>query len=81
MESKNVALDTEAYDLLRKEKRRGESYSDVVKRLVRRSRSSLDFAGAWKDLPKKEVDEVRDIIRRGREQDRERMQERTKRLR
>jgi predicted CopG family antitoxin len=81
MASKTVALDMEAYDLLHKEKLPGESFSDVVKRLARKRRSFLDFAGAWKNLPKKEIDEVRDIIRRGREQDRARMQERTKRMR
>ena len=29
----------------------GESFRDVVRRLTRKNRSLLDFAGDWKDFP------------------------------
>lgn len=48
---KTVALDREAYELLRRQKREGESFSDVVKRLARPFVGLTDLAGAWKDYP------------------------------
>lgn len=69
MAQKTIALDQEAYDLLRKQKRVGESFGDVVKRLLRKRRSFLDFAGAWEDVPKEDLDRIREFLRRGREID------------
>lgn len=50
MAARTVALDEEAYDLLKRTKRPGESFSDAVKRLARPNRSLLEFAGAWSDM-------------------------------
>src|SRR5436853_3141082 len=72
MTSKTIALDPEAYDLLRRQKVEGESFSDVGRRLSRRRRSDLDFAGAWKDVPKKDLDRIREFLRSGRELERKR---------
>jgi predicted CopG family antitoxin len=55
MDVKTVGLDREAYDRLKAEKRTGESFSDVVKRLTRRRRPLTDFVGLWKELPKEDV--------------------------
>lgn len=55
MEIKTVGLDRDAYDRLRAEKRDGESFSDVVKRLTRKRRPLTDFAGSWNDLPPADV--------------------------
>ncbi len=81
MPTKTIALDVQAYELLRDQKHEGESFSDVVKRIAGKRRSLLDFAGAWKDMPKKDLDRIREFLRRGRELDRERMEELIKRLR
>lgn len=51
MATKTIALDHEAYALLRAHKRGGESFSDVVKREFRPRRSILDLAGSLKHLP------------------------------
>ena len=72
MTSKTIALDPEAYDLLRRQKVEGESFSDVVRRLSRKRRSFLDFAGAWKDVPRKDLDRIREFLRSGRELERKR---------
>ncbi|HYM40450.1 MAG TPA: antitoxin VapB family protein [Thermoplasmata archaeon] len=73
MGQKTVALDGEAYELLRKKKREGETFSDVVKRLARKPRSIMDFAGAWKDVPSEDLAKIREFLRRGRELDRRKM--------
>lgn len=73
MVQKTIALDPEAYDLLRKKKREGETFSDVVKRLARKPRSVLEFAGAWKDVPKEDMARIREFLRTGRELDRKKM--------
>jgi predicted CopG family antitoxin len=81
MAQKTIALDHEAYDLLRRQKGEGESFSDVVKRIARKRRSFLDFAGAWKGVPKKDLDRIREYLRRGRELERKRTVHRIERTR
>ena len=58
MASKTVALDSEAYELLKRQKRADESFSDAVKRLARPRRPISDFAGMWGDLSAKERKEL-----------------------
>jgi predicted CopG family antitoxin len=72
MAPKTIALDQEAYDLLRGQNEQGESFSDVIKRLARKRRSFLDFAGTWKDVPKADIYRIREFLRIGRELERER---------
>ena len=52
MPVRTVTLSEDAYAALAALKREGDSFSDVVRRLARGNRSLLDFAGAWKDVPK-----------------------------
>ncbi|TLZ46113.1 MAG: antitoxin [Methanobacteriota archaeon] len=56
--AKNVALADDVYESLQKEKREGESFSDVIRRLGKRRRSLLEFAGAWADIPDEEFREM-----------------------
>lgn len=46
--TKTVSLDEEAYKLLKKKKEKGESFSDVVKKMTK-EKSLLELAGMWKD--------------------------------
>lgn len=51
METKTVALDPEAYAILRRARHEGESFSDAVKKLAGKKPSMMDLAGAWSDVP------------------------------
>ena len=55
MPVRTVTLSEDAYAALAALKREGDSFSDVVRRVTRGSRSLLDFAGAWKDVPKEKL--------------------------
>ena len=48
MSTKTVSLDEKAYELLKKRKEKGESFSDVVKKLTK-EKSLLEIAGIWED--------------------------------
>jgi predicted CopG family antitoxin len=74
MAAKTVALDPEAYEMLRRQRRAGETFSDAVKRLSGRRRSLLDFAGIWKEIPSEDLERIRTFLAEGRRRDRERMQ-------
>ncbi|MFA5896328.1 MAG: antitoxin VapB family protein [Thermoplasmata archaeon] len=74
METKTIALDREAYDLLRRRKRKGESFSEAVKRIARETRPLSDFSGAWrKHLSDEDIAAIEAAILRGRDADRDRM--------
>jgi predicted CopG family antitoxin len=74
MENTSIALDREAYDLLRSQKRPGESFSQVVKRLAKNRRPLASFVGAWSDLPDKTFREIQANRKRLRVLDEERFQ-------
>jgi predicted CopG family antitoxin len=51
MSVRTVTLSEDAYEALRTRKEKGESFSDVVRRLSGSHPSLMIFAGAWKDFP------------------------------
>lgn len=69
MAAKTIGIDLEAYELLCRAKRQGETFSDVVKRAMGPRSPISDFAGAWKGMGTEEWAEVRESIARGRRLD------------
>ena len=53
-----ISLSDDAYDELKRLKHEGDSFSDVVRRIVKKERPSLmKFAGKWKGT-KEEIDTI-----------------------
>ncbi len=73
MTSKTVVLQAEAYEFLRKEKKPGETFSDVVLRLKGASKPLSSFSGAWKEMGEGDIATIRGAIRSGRGQDQKRL--------
>lgn len=65
MASKTISLSEEAYSKLMAEKRKGESFSEVVKRLAEK-RPLTSFGGAWSDLGEEKVEEIKNILKKER---------------
>jgi len=60
--AKTIAIANDVYELLSQEKRKGESFSDVIRRLRRNRGSLLDCYGLWGDIPEKEFREMEAAI-------------------
>ncbi|QIW23782.1 antitoxin [Sulfolobus sp. S-194] len=58
--AKTITISEEAYKLLLSEKREGESFSDVIIRLVKngKKRNIMDYAGIWANMSDEEVDKL-----------------------
>ncbi len=63
MPSKTITISLEAYLALSKEKRPGESFSDVILRILRERGDIMELAGAWSDLSEEEVKGLLNRIR------------------
>jgi len=72
MATRTVALDDEAYEMLRRSKRSEESFSEAVKRLARPRQPLSEFVGIWSDLTAKERRELKQIYSDLREGDQRR---------
>ncbi len=66
MKIKTISLSEEAYRKLKAEKRKGESFSEVVKRITNKKPLSA-FAGAWGDLEEERIEEIKNILKKERE--------------
>jgi predicted CopG family antitoxin len=54
MGSRNISITNEAYDALSKEKRKDESFTDIILRLTRSKGKLADCLGTWKLSDKEE---------------------------
>lgn len=65
MAVKTITVTDDACAALAALKREGEGFSDAIRRLARRSRPLLDFAGAWKDAPEKKMQQYLAFLKAG----------------
>ena len=54
----------DVYELLVRNKRHKESFSDELRRVLKRKRSIMEFAGAWKDIDEEEAEKMKKNIRK-----------------
>ncbi len=66
MGTKTISLSEEAYRLLKEAKLPGESFSDVVKRMIKKKPLS-SFAGLWAELEDEKIEEIKKIVKIERE--------------
>ena len=57
--AKNIAVADDVYEMLVKEKREGESFSEVIRRLAARKGNLSDLFGVLADLPEEEFQRFR----------------------
>lgn len=65
MPVKTVNLSEDAYEALASLKQEGESFSEVVRRLTRKNVALAEFAGAWKEVPKRKMGEFLAFLEAG----------------
>ncbi|MFH1073444.1 MAG: antitoxin VapB family protein [Nanoarchaeota archaeon] len=58
MGTKVISIMDDAYELLRKNKKPNESFSEVIRRVVPKKRNIMEFAGAWADMTDAEADRM-----------------------
>ena len=54
----------DVYELLVRNKRHKESFSDELRRVLKRKRSIMEFAGAWKDIDEEEAEKMKKNVRK-----------------
>jgi len=60
--AKTIAVANDVYEMLAKDKRRGESFSDVLRRWRRSKPSLMDSFGLWGDMPEEEFRRIKKAI-------------------
>jgi len=65
MTTKNISIMEDVYNLLLRIKTANESFSDVIRRELKKKRDVMEFAGAWKNvISDKEAKEMKINIKK-----------------
>ena len=80
MGTKTIALDEKSYNSLSSLKKKGESFSDLVKRLTRPTKPLAGFSGAWKDMPSRMKTDNTNLVEETRIKDRQRLERQVKKV-
>jgi len=78
MGTKTITIMDDVYELLARNKRKDESFSDMLRKEYSKKGSILDLAGAWSDLSDKDAMEMEKAIKKSREYTRKHVMERIK---
>ena len=62
MGTKTISVMDDAYELLGKNKRKGESFSEEIRRVFKAKNDFLSFAGAWKEISKTEESRIKKAV-------------------
>ncbi len=62
MTTKTLTITEDAYNLLANQKKKTESFSETIQRLLSGKTRISDLAGAWKDMTKEDVDNLQKDI-------------------
>lgn len=62
MATKTISIMDDVYELLVTNRNNNESFSQVIRRTLKKKRSIKEFAGAWKDMSDKDVEEMKSNI-------------------
>ncbi len=65
MATKTITIVEDAYNALKREKMKDESFSKTILRLTQRRGSLMDSVGAWKHMTDKEEKRIKKIIEKG----------------
>ena len=69
MATKTITIMDDAYGLLKSRKLKNESFSDVIRRELNKSKKPLiDFAGAWNFLDEDDIMIIKQTIRESRKE-------------
>lgn len=60
--AKTIAVANDVYEMLRQDKRKGESFSEVLRRWRRSKPSLMDSFGLWGDMPEEEFRRIKKTI-------------------
>ena len=58
MTTKTITVMEDAYSLMLRNKLGNESFSEVIRRVFSQKRDIMEFAGAWKYIDEKEIEEM-----------------------
>lgn len=62
MATKTISIMDDVYELLARNKRENESFSDVIRRTLKNKEDIMQFKGAWGDLSDTEITQRKQLI-------------------
>lgn len=68
MTTKNIAITQDAYELLTRNKRAGESFSQVIREHFKKKKHLMDYAGIWADISSSDWDGIANKISNARKE-------------
>ncbi len=78
MATKTISIMDDAYEILVRNKRNNESFSEELRRILPKRGSIVECAGLWKDITDKQANDMEKAIKKSREYTRKHILERIK---